>query len=235
MANRIKVVTAFVPLNVKHMSDVDYHWLGQQMLGAAPCPHRFFDHYPIEKCWLFNELSDLGGPEIWSTPATETPSDRYATPEDHVLSNIVQHTRTQWAMEAMAEDPKLDVIIWLDLGILKQGKWNGNPVAQDDIASFCRRVAEYPFNDIPFPGIEPMKPVLPHGNNWRFCGSTHVWPTKWLPHIHAAYKFSLRKFIRTYNCVPLDLAIWPAVEQCSWLPFHWYKAEYDASQLRNFP
>ena len=101
--------------------------------------------------------------------------------------------------------------------------------------AFVEAVQMYPFNDIPFPGITGRDPWLPHGNNWRFCGSTHVWPVKWLEAIHKSYCYNLRHFVHEYDCVPLDLAIWPLVEHSSGLPFKWYRAEYDNTQLRNFP
>lgn len=227
--NNVRVVSAFVPLNVKHMSKDQYLDLGNEMLFAAKragASTSLIEH-DLNVCWAHGLC--LGLP-----PATETPSDRYATPEDHVASHIVQHNRTEWAKIA-ASGTCDDAVIWLDLGILKQGKWNGNPVTVDDVSWFVEAVQMYPFRDIPFPGISGPDPWLPHGNNWRFCGSTHVWPTKWLPQIDRSYKANLINFIREYKSVPLDLAIWPMVERTAGLPFKWYKAEYDSTQLRNFP
>lgn len=229
MINSVGVVSAFLPLKVKHMSADRYEELGTRMLTAAhragAIPGMFRN--PIETCWSYDLCTGL-------PPATETPADRYATPEDHVRSHIVQHTRTQWALELLASRD-LDVIVWLDYGILKQGDFTGKPVTEDDVSWFVEAVQMHPFQDIPFPGITGPEPWLPHGNNWRFCGSTHVWPTKWLEQIDRSYKANLIKFVRDYKSVPLDLAIWPLVERTSGLPFKWYQAEYDNTQLRNFP
>lgn len=229
--NNVTVVSAFVPLNVLHMKIRDYMELGDQMFRAAreAGAETVFRRCALTACWSYDLCAN-------HKPATDTPADRYATPHDHVLSHIVQHTRTQWAIEAIYEskrDP--DVVVWLDLGVLKQGNHTGKKLHPDDVKWFVEAVQKYDFQDIPFPGITGKDPWLPHGNNWRFCGSTHIWPAKWLSKIHNSYKHNLISFVHEYDCVPLDLAIWPMVERNSGLPFKWYQAEYDNTQLRNFP
>ena len=231
MDNKVTVVSAFVPLNVLHMSADQYHELGERMFQAAreAGANTSFIQSSLDYCWSHDLC--IGKP-----PATETPADRYATPEDHVKSHIVQHTRTQWALDAKSAYPDTDVVIWLDLGILKQGKWNNKPIIADDVKWFVEAVQKYPFEgDMPFPGITGPEPWLPRGNNWRFCGSTHIWPVKWLTQIDNGYRQALRDFVSTYGCVPLDLTIWPLVERLRGVPFKWYQAEYDYTQLRNFP
>lgn len=223
---RAKVITAFVPLKVKHLTSDAYHELGRQLEAACGDNFRFFDNFPLDDCWLAKENPPL-------VPASETPADRYETREDHARSNIVQHSRTQWARMAAAEDPDADWIVWLDLGIMKQGAWLNNQITHEHVVEFLNTVETLPLGIIPFPGIEGCKPVDPTGNNWRFCGSTHIWPAHFLPLIDHAYKFYTREFIRKHKTIPLDLAVWPTVEERSGLPFRWYKAEYDATQLTN--
>lgn len=227
--NKVKVTTAYVPLDVKHMKREQYLELGSKMLDAAYAAgaKTSLQMSVLTYCWSNDLCKDL-------PPATETPADRYATPEDHVKSHIVQHTRTQWALEAV-RDTDIDVVVWLDLGILKQGTHTGKLITPDDVKWFVEAVQKYSFEDIPFPGITGVDPWLPYGNNWRFCGSTHIWPVKWLDQIHRSYRSSLISFVQQLKVVPLDLAIWPMVEKNSGLPFKWYQAEYDNTQLRNFP
>lgn len=233
---KVRVVTAYVPLNVKHLSPEQYRDLGMRMLGATHDRYHFFDQFQLADCWLWKENPPL-------IPAAPTPSDRYATPEDYVRSNIVQHSRTQWALMAANLHPDCEVIVWLDYGILKQGHWNGKPITEQHIGAFVDRVERWAaFGhdagktlSIPFPGIERRQPIDAHGNNWRFCGSTHIWPVTYLRRIDMCYRAMLREFIKLYGCVPLDLAIWPMVEEMSGLPFEWYKADYDHTQLTEFP
>lgn len=227
----VTVVSAFVPLNVKHMKAEQYSALGAQMFDAAVAGGAnkvFWDEFPIERCWSNTLCRHL-------PPATATPADRYETPEDHVRSHIVQHTRTQWALAALEMFPDTEMIVWLDLGILKQGHWNNHPVTPEHVSAFVDAVARYEGDDIPFPGIGGPGPINPFGDNWRFCGSTHLWPVKHLPQIHRSYKANLINFIEMYKKIPLDLAIWPLVEQNSGLPYRWYQAEYDCTQLTGFP
>lgn len=232
----MKVVTAFVPLNVLHLSQEAYKGYGRRLQDACDGRLVWFDDWPLSECWLYKWLTDYKGDPLALPPATATPADRYADPSDHVKSNIVQHSRTQWAKLAAQQYVATDVFVWLDLGLLKQGSFTGKQITEQHVRDFLKRVEDFNFNDtIPFPGIEERKPVDVHGNNWRFCGCTHIWPRWALPFIDHAYKFHCREFIRDHQCIPLDLAVWPTVEERSGLPFKQYRAEYDYTQLTEFP
>lgn len=223
---KVSVVSAFVPLEVKHLSPDEYHAYGNRLRSVCGDRLHVFEH-PLNECWAYG-FHDM-------PPAAATPGDRYASAQAHVASNIVQHNRTSWALRLQKTNPS-DVVVWFDYAILKQGAWRNNPVTEDHVRDFLQKLERMDvLEDIPFPGIEPMKVVDPHGNNWRFCGSTHIWPTQFLPQIHQEYRHELYQFVHRYRAVPLDLAIWPAVEFNSGLPFRWYKAEYDATQLTNLP
>jgi hypothetical protein len=223
---KVGVVSAFVPLNVKHLTADQYHEYGDRLSKAIPPHSRWFCQDTLENCWLWKENPPM-------VPANPVPGDRYAGPIENVKSNIVQHNRTEWAMRAAEAIPDVDVWVWLDYAILKQGDWRNNPVTEDHVKHFLDRVAstKYPIDYIPYPGIAEKGPVYPTGNNWRFCGSTHIWPKWALSAINRAYKHELREWIVRHHTTPLDLPIWALVEQNSRLPFRWYKAEYDASQL----
>lgn len=227
---KAKVVTAYVPLDVKHLTADQYHayYAVIERAVGSDNVHCFRD-FPLERCYLAHE------PDLPLVPANPVPADRYDSPAANVRSNVVQHNRTTWACLAADADPSVDVWIWLDYGIAKQGAWRNNPIQDHHIKRLFDECSALPQMDvIPFPGIEPRGPVWPLGNNWRFCGSTHIWPTRFLPDIDRVYKNELRKWIAQYKTVPLDLPIWALVEQNSKLPFQWYQAEYDASQLTNF-
>jgi hypothetical protein len=230
------VVSAYIPLPVKHLTGEQYRALGNRLANAA-LPNRLvtFEH-PLEECWLYNE------PVLPIETAVPVPLDRYASAADNIKSHIVQHNRTEWALRAAEMYPEARTVVWLDYGVMKQGAWRNNPIEDAHVRTFLDRIIEYPFErSMPFPGITCGEPIAPLGNNWRFCGSTHIWPVKWLPTIDRVYKSALRNFMRAYNRVPLDLTIWPEVEgRCAkegpdHVPFQWYPAEYDASQLLGFP
>ena len=222
------VVSAYVPLKVKHLSPEAYMDYGKQLEEAVGRHRMYRADCLLQDCWLAKENPPL-------VPATEPAADRYDTKEEFALSNIIQHSRTEWALQAV-ELLQPEVVIWLDLAIMKQGDFTGKRITSQCIREFMEKIERRTSWDvIPFPGITPRGPIEVHGNNWRFCGSTHVWPVKFLREIDRHYKFQTRKFIREHKCIPLDLAIWPAVEVASGLPFEWYKAEYDTTQLTGFP
>lgn len=226
---KVKVVSAYVPLLER--TRPQFVELSSRLTKA--CGNKLFLHwdFPFRECWLAQE------PGLPWKAANARALDRFETDDEHICSNIVQHSCTQWAMLAAEEEPDVDVWIWLGASILKQGAWRNNPVTEAHVFEFIRRVGNFDKFDkiIPFPGIEPPKPISDHGDNWRFVGSTHIWPKKFLPAIHRAYQFECRRFIHRVGAIPLDLAIWPAVEANSALPFQFYQAEYDASQLTGFP
>lgn len=185
----------------------------------------FYD-YPVEHCWAY-KYKDL-------PPAQPVAADRYATPADFVLSNIVQHQRTRWATLAAKEDMEADIFVWLDYGILKQGQFTGRPVEAAMVTDFLRRLENASFADIPFPGIWGKGPISDTGDNWRFVGSTHIWPRRYLDLINLFYRVECERFIERTKTVPNDLPIWANVEARWPLPFHYYQANHDATQLTNF-
>ena len=226
---KVRVVTAYVPLKVRHLTKEQYKEFGKRLAGACDGDITVFEDYPLGDCWL----SKMPIPMKVAAPI---PTDRYASVEENLNSHIVQHNRTSWVRLAMRDHPAVDTWVWLDYGILKQGAWTGKPVTEDVVRAFMNKLRKIDMlENIPFPGIEEKKPINDTGNNWRFCGSTHIWPRQFVTTIDYHYKECCMEFINRTGTVPLDLAIWPAVENTSNLPFDWYKAEYDATQLSNFP
>jgi hypothetical protein len=231
---RVKVVTGFVPLKIKHLTHEQYDVYYDKLLDGLDrheLPALMFESFAHLWCQQKH-------PDWLKLPlAAPRPTDRYETDEANMCSHFVQHNRTTWAMKAMHRHPTVDVWVWLDYGIMKQGAWCGRPLKPIHVHDFmCELQATPKWETIPFPGISGLDlPVSVHGNNWRFCGSTHVWPRRYLPEIDEAYKQELEWFVKEHNCVPLDLAIWPLVEKRHpELPFRWYKAEYDYTQLTEF-
>jgi len=191
--------------------------------------HNFWE-FPYKDLWVPKEF-DLKT----LRPDTPTPQDRFADSWQHLKCNAWQHERTTFAVRAVRGHPGHDVMIWLDIGILKQGFWKNNPVTKESITRFVERIAGlHKMDTIPFPGITAKGAVYQGCNNWRFCGSTHIWPVKFLPEIDRVYKGELRKWVEKYKTLPLDLPIWALTEKESGLPFVQYPGEYDASQLDGF-
>jgi len=231
----VKVITAYVPLNVKHLSREQYKSYGDRLVSAVGEDRiRVYYDFPLEDCWLYKWLEKKGNLEEIK-PATSVPGDRYPTPTHMVMSNIVQHQRTTWMRMASEEFPDAEVLIWLDYAILKQGVWNGKPVTEKIVNEFVNNLELTDFDCIPFPGIWDKGPISDTRDNWRFCGSTHIIPKKYIIAVDEFYRYQTKKFIDRTNTVPLDLPIWAYTELESTLPFYFYKANHDATQLTNFP
>jgi len=235
---RAKLVTAFVPLNPApiHFEPEQYHAYAERMaIAAGAARFQVFNPYPLEKCWLYRWLESKGWLDL--PPATPAAPDRYPASQLFQRSNIVQHERTSWLCQAAGEDRDCDVLVWCDYAILKQGhSWPGHPgVEERHITELLAKIENSRFQDIPFPGIWDKGPVDDRGDNWRFCGSTHIIPRRWLYYVDWFYKFECKRFVERTKTVPLDLPIWALVEQNTSLPFRWYRANHDASQLLNFP
>jgi hypothetical protein len=234
---RVKVVTAFVPIEgMLHFKPEQYHAYADSIERAAgPLRFRRYNPFPLEECWLYGWLDTRGWLDL--PPATVAAPDRYPTSAHFQRSNIVQHNRTTWLKLAADEDRECDVFVWLDYALLKQGwKWDGHPgVEERHITEFLDKIEGSNFQDIPFPGIWEKGPINDKGDNWRFVGSTHVIPRKWLYFVDTFYKIECRQFIEKNKTVPLDLPIWAYLEQKTSLPFRWYSANHDATQLTAFP
>lgn len=232
-----KVISAFVPLEgMRHFKPDEYHAYAAAMVQDVS--HHFFNaREQLSDLWLFKWLRMAE----WLTlpPATPASPDRYPTPQHFVNSNIIQHNRTRWLLQAAAIYPDDDVFIWLDYGLLKQGDFTGKRIEPKHVTAFVEKVERYygaGHRDIPFPGIEAQGPINTQGNCWRFCGSTHIVPRWHLEAIDKAYRRRCCEFIAATRTVPLDLPIWALVEQFHpELPYRQYRAEYDYTQLENFP
>lgn len=233
--NKVKVVTAYVDLNLSKRPPEGTHDLGQYLIKACehvlgPSGVRTFQGFDLGQCWAYQKFG------IQYPPANVRPPDRFATQAEHLRSNLVQHSPMQWLNLAFHEDPTPSVYVWLGYTLLKQGDFTGKRITTNHVCDFLRRLQDAPILDhIPFPGITPMVPVNPGGDNWRFCGSTLIVPTGFLPRVVRSYEQNMEAFVHQHWTVPIDLAIWPSVEFNSGLPWQQYVAEYDYTQLTNFP
>lgn len=225
---KVQVVTAYVDLGLTKRPSAEFNEQGYRLHHACAGRIRVFDGFPYQRCWLAQEVH-------YEVPAANPRAeDRFATDTEHVRSNILQHSPIQWLRDAYDMDPDVDVFVWLGYSLLKQGDFTGKRITEEHVVRFLDRLEHWTPDHLPFPGIAGRGPINVHGDNWRFCGSTLIVPRQFLPQVERSYKFNAREFVRRHHCVPLDLAIWPAVEDNSGLPWRQYQAEYDHTQLSNF-
>ncbi len=223
---KVKVVSAYCDLGLTLRPSTDFHVLGDRLVQACGDRIRVFKDFKFKDCWAYQEFDhDYMPAHPWC------PEDRFVNWDECYRWTLLQHSPCQWVFDAYLEDPTPDVYVWIGYSIMKQGGFTNKPVQEHHIAEFLDRLEKYPFDYIPFPGILPKAPVLPHGNNWRFVGSTLIFPRKYLGRIVYEYKGACREFVRIHRAVPIDLAIWPTVEERGGLPWRFYQGEYDATQF----
>ena len=243
---RVKAVTGFVPLKgVKprggetgELTFPEYHRYADRLKLCLGDALHVFRPWPLEACWLYQWLEARGMNMDKLAVPYVAPADRFETAQAFAQSNIVQHERLRWMELVALSDPTIDVLVWLDYAVLKQGAFTGKRVTEDHVWEFMRRIESTTnyMNDIPFPGCwDKREQVSDTGDNWRFVGSTHIIPRKFLFEAGEWYRHECREFIKRTRTIPLDLPIWALTEQNSALPFRFYQANHDFTQLTNFP
>ncbi len=224
----VKVITAYTDLMLTKRPSEDFHKLGKELVEVCGPDIAVKNYHPGE-AWSVQEF--YGFPA-----ANPRAHDRFVTNEEHAKSNLIQHTPIQWLEDAMIEFPNVDVFVWMGYSILKQGAFTNRRIMPHHVYDFVQRLKTWKPDSIPLPGIAyGISPISPFGDNWRFCGSTLVVPREYVFRVGRAYRECLRAFVHTHKAIPLDLAIWPMVEFMAGLPIRWYTAEYDNTQLTNFP
>ena len=82
------VVTAFIPLPVKHLTSGQYHDLAVDLVAGAD------DAGAKVMTFMDDKLGDLWAYNLCTgrQPDTPVPPDRYPSAEVNIMSHIVQHT-----------------------------------------------------------------------------------------------------------------------------------------------
>lgn len=228
MATNVKVITAYCDLGLTKRPRQEFTDQGDQLIWAAGKDIKVYE-YDKNDAWNWPKYKDY--------PAANARAfDRFADELEHARSNLIQHTPVQWLEEAAMDFPQTDVFVWMGFSLLKQGDFTGKRIQPHHVAEFVGKLKSWKPNGLPFPGINKVPYQLePFGDNWRFCGSTLVVPREYVFRLGTAYRANFEAFVRQHKAIPLDLAIWPMVEFSSGLPIRWYAAEYDYTQLTNFP
>lgn len=228
MATNVKVITAYCDLGLTKRPAEEFHAYGRQLEAALGQDLKVY-RYAAEECWTWEPYK--------AYPAANARAyDRFAHDHEHQRSNLIQHAPVQFLQRARWDYPNVDVFVWLGYSILKQGDHTNRRIKTHHITSFVDKMASWTPVSLPFPGMtEWIQPVDPFGDNWRFCGSTLVVPAKHVAQVSRSYRASLQAFVMQHGAIPLDLAIWPMVEFSSGLPWSFYPAEYDFTQLTRFP
>lgn len=228
MATSVKVITAYCDLGLTKRPAAEFHVLGQKLLDQLGTDGHKYE-YSKNDAWTWDAYKDFPA-------ANPRAYDRFADDMEHARSNLIQHTPIQWLEDACMDFPQTDVFVWMGYSILKQGDHTGKRILPHHVAEFVGKLKDWKPTSLPYPGMDLYQTQLnPFGDNWRFCGSTLIVPRQYVFQVGRAYRANLKAFVQMHKAIPLDLAIWPMVEYSSGLPWKWYDAEYDYTQLTNFP
>ena len=97
-------------LRTLHFKPQNYHDYADRMQKAAgEGRFRVYRPFPLEQCWLYRFLESKNWLDL--PPATAPAADRYPTAHHFMLSNVVQHSRSQWLIMAADEDRAADVLV----------------------------------------------------------------------------------------------------------------------------
>lgn len=221
------IVTGYVTdaFPAKHLSGDQFRNLGERLRSAVPDKVISYDQgWTLGSCWASEFLN-------MSVTASDPhpPVDRYVTPRDALISNIVLLQRYAWMAQAAQDRPDVDTFAWLEYSILKQ-----HGVTEDIIRRFLSQVEQHPFDAISYPGQLPKEPFTDDHAHWRFSGSTWVCPRKYTAPLLYAVKSVVRLRAKLTGHVSWDMNTAAFVELLDVLPFRWYPGAHDETQLTNY-
>lgn len=215
MAN-VRVVTAFVPIDGHPRKAEEYSELGKKLL-AINAPLKAF-YNTVADCWLAKELVNLPPPahSVADNPAKNT-----------LDYHIVQHNKTMWLGAASIVDPKADVFVWIDYGIM-----HVPGVTPEIINSFLERVKA---DDFAIPGCwgpdVPLNDELPC---WRFCGGLMVVPRAMLKPFFNDFKDRTMRNIRFKMNVTWEVNDLARMEKYGSVKPRWYGADHNETMFTNY-
>lgn len=224
---KVKIFNGFVPnaFEAKHQtSDQMQNWISR-LRAVAPVEHF---RTQLQNCWAYDMVRDIG-PQVRSADHPNEPADRYASPQDAVISQIVLCQRFQWLSDAAAAQPDVDIWAWVEPTIFKQ-----RGVAEPVIERFLNEVENVPFNAISLPGIWPKQLIVDCIAHWRFAGSVWVCPAKHAKKVTETMRTLITLRTRLTNRLCWDMSSWAYAELLNILPMRWYPGNHDETQFTGY-
>lgn len=213
------LVTAYVPIPGHPRGPGEYGELGEKLSGVPVMKKAFYQK--VEDLWLAKYLASVKYPiTVMSGDNREKNSAPY---------HCVNHQKTSWLVQAADENPDVDVLVWVDYGIFRLPGVNN-----EIIYNFMNAIDD---KHIYAPGCWDKPTVVESAYpNWRFCGSLLAVPRQHVDPLD----FECRRVARQHaiNTKTLDWEVntWARVEQSKRkLPWHWYKADHDATLFTGAP
>jgi hypothetical protein len=216
---RVVVVTGYVEIPGHPRGPDEYHHLGGRLGELRAAPVRPF-RCALSDCWLSEHVRD--------SDVAHSVADN---PKKNTLAyHVVQHQKTAWLVRAMETDPRADVLVWIDYGILHQPRVT--PRVIDDFLQKVHNRATRTAVEIP--GVWERSGGSHATPDWRFCGSALVAPRSLVQSFHEAVREVTLERLEADQHVTWEVNDWAQVERRGLLPIRWYKADHDQSQFTNY-
>ena len=226
----VKVVSGFVPIPDNPRSPEEYFELGSRLFdplrasGQLKYNPACFMMEHISQCWLFKWLHWKG--QNFDVTHSVADNPKKNTPSYH----IVQHQKFEWLLDAATLDPRPDVFVWIDFGILHV---QGVTVAV--ILEFLRRVEREQAVAIPGCWDKRVLPIDDQNPCWRFCGGLMVVPRQHIFELDMAVKINAMKHIHETRNLSWEVNTLARVEQAGTVPLWWYKADHNETMFTAYP
>lgn len=229
---KVCIFNGYVPraFNAQHQTETQMLGWSDQLYDAAPDTKTFVGGR-IEDCWAFDmatKINTLAHP-VYSADYPHSPTDRYPTAHDALLSQILLCQRFDWLAQAAKLYPEVDIWAWVEFTIFKQ-----RGITKEVVQQFLKDIEEHPVDAISLPGILPKQPIVDSVNHWRFAGSAWVCPRKYALTVSAAMKELITFRTKLTHRLCWDNSSWSYMELLNVLPMRWYPGNHDETQLTGY-
>lgn len=218
---KVKVVTAYVPIEGHTRSAAEYGKLGDQLRGALGdhTPEVFYQD--IRSLWMTPFIEQIAR----GHPINHSQGDN---PQKNSMEyHAVQHNKLEWLEMAAGRDTESETFIWLDYGCMLQPGFN-----KDLLTEFLGRVKK---NDLAMPGCWEKKAINDHHPCWRFCGTLFIVPRDDIRPLNKTFKAVTRLRVRAMRNVSWEVNDLAAMELMHVGPhIRWYAADHNARMLTGY-
>lgn len=213
---KLRVVTAYVPIDGHPRSFSEYSDWGKQLRGIRAPLKAFYN--TVQDCWLYKELRN-------TAPVTHSVGDNPA--KNSLAYHIVQHNKPEWLGAASMLDTQADIFVWIDYAIL-----HVPGVTIDVINHFLEQVKA---DDFAIPGCWGTdRPIVDDTPCWRFCGGLLVVPRSLLRRFSAEFKDRTMRNVHLKGNVSWDVNDLARTEKYGSLPIRWYQADHNETMFTGY-
>lgn len=227
--NKVMAVTGYVfnAFPARHLSPAQFNGYGERLktaLGSRLCA--FDQNWTLEDLWAYPLLKENPG----LLPSdVNPPTDRYPSPKDAAISNLVLLQRYEWMRLAAELHRDVDVFAWVEYSVLKQ-----QGVTEQVILDFLDKLEQTPIDAITLPGEWDKKPINDSYAHWRFAGSCWICPRPLAKPLAETVKTVATMRTKMTGKVSWDMNTMAYVELLDVLPIRWYRGGHNETQFTGF-